>query len=83
MAGRSADEIQRDIERARVSLADTVDQLAYRTSPKRLAEKGQALLQQGKSTVQAQLQTTQGKAVAGAVGGLVALVVLRKIFKRR
>ena len=82
MAGRTAEDIQRDIERARVSLADTVDQLAYRTSPKRLTEKGQALLGQGKTALQAQLKTQQGKAIAGAVGGLVGLVVLRKIFKR-
>jgi hypothetical protein len=82
MGARNAEDIQREIERARVSLADTVDQLTYRTSPKRLAERGQALIGEGKTVVQAQLKTQQGKAVAGAIGGLVVLVLLRKIFKR-
>jgi hypothetical protein len=75
MADRTADQIQRDIEAARVSLADTVDQLAYRGNPKRLVEKGRATLLE-------KLQTPQGKAVAAGVGGLLLLMVVRKIVKR-
>ena len=57
MAGeRSADEIQRDIENARESLAVAVDQLAYRTNPKRIADNA-------KQTLKDKAQTPQGKAV--------------------
>ena len=42
MAERSPEDIQRDIEQARVSLAGAVDQIAYRTSPKRVSEQRQA-----------------------------------------
>ncbi len=38
MAERDADDIQREIEQARVSLASAVDQIAYRTNPKRVTE---------------------------------------------
>jgi Protein of unknown function (DUF3618) len=69
---RSAEEIQRDIEQARTALADAVDQLAERTSPKRLVE-------QVKATVRQQAQTPAGKAVIGAAGVLVALLVIRRI----
>lgn len=75
MADRTADQIQRDIEAARVSLAEAVDQLAYRGNPKRLVEKGKASLLE-------KLQTPQGKAVVAGVGGLVLILVVRKIVKR-
>lgn len=76
MAGqRSADEIEHDIENARSSLAATVDQLAYRTDPKRLLESTKAALL-------ARARTPQGKAVIGGAGALLALVVIRRIVKR-
>lgn len=75
MAGeRSADEIQRDIEQARASLAVTVDQLAYRTNPKRIADNL-------KQSVKEKAQTPQGKAVIGGVGALVLILVIRRIRK--
>ena len=71
---RSAEEIQRDIEQARTALAGAVDQLAERTSPKRLVA-------QVKATVRQQAQTPAGKAVIGAAGVLVVLLVIRRIRK--
>jgi proteasome assembly chaperone (PAC2) family protein len=72
---RTADEIQRDIEQARASLAVAVDQLAYRTNPKRLADNA-------KQSLVEKAQTPQGRAVIGAAGLLVAIVIIRKIAKR-
>lgn len=71
---RSAEEIQRDIEQARTALAGAVDQLAERTSPKRLVA-------QVKATVRQQAQTPAGKAAIGAAGVLVALLIIRRIRK--
>lgn len=72
MAGeRSADEIQRDIEQARASLAVAVDQLAFRANPKRLADDGkQALL--------AKAHTPQGQAVLAGAGLLLAVMIIRR-----
>lgn len=76
MAGeRSADEIQRDIERSRVALAQTVDQLVERTNPKRVAN-------DVKQTVKAKLDSPQGRAVLGAVGLLAVVLVIRRVRKR-
>ncbi|MGI8759859.1 MAG: DUF3618 domain-containing protein [Jatrophihabitantaceae bacterium] len=75
MAGeRSADEIQRDIEQARASLAVAVDQLAYRTNPKRVADNL-------KQSLKDKAQTPQGKAVLGGAGALLALLLIRRIAK--
>jgi hypothetical protein len=75
-AERSADEIQRDIEQARASLAVAVDQLADRTNPKRVADDvKQALIARAKSP--------QGQAVIGATGLLVVVLVVRRVRKRR
>jgi hypothetical protein len=72
---RTADEIQRDIEQARASLAVAVDQLAYRTNPKRVAEGV-------KHTLKQKAQTRQGQAVIAGVGLLLAVVVVRRFRKR-
>ena len=61
---RSPEEIQREIEQARASLAATVDQLAERTNPKRLADLA-------KRTSIAWTKTPKGAAV---VGGTTLLV---------
>lgn len=75
MAGeRTADEIQRDIERARASLAEAVDQLAIRTNPKRLADNAKQSLKQ-------KAQTPQGQAVIAGAGLLVLVLVIRRIRK--
>jgi hypothetical protein len=75
VAERSADEIQRDIEQARASLATAVDQLAERTSPKRVAN-------QVKQGLVARAHTPQGKAVLGGAGVVVALLIVRRIRKK-
>lgn len=75
MTERGADEIQREIEQARVTLADAVDQLAYRTSPKRLSE-------QLKQAVRDKAQTPAGKAVLGGAGALVVVLVVRRVRRR-
>ena len=71
-AERSADEIQRDIEQARASLAVAVDQLAVKTSPKRLAADAKLRLVE-------RVKTPQGQAVVGAAGVVVVLLVIRRI----
>ncbi|MCA1645021.1 MAG: DUF3618 domain-containing protein [Jatrophihabitantaceae bacterium] len=77
MAGeRSVDEIQRDIENARTSLAVAVDQLIFQTNPKRIANNA-------KQAVKDKAQTPQGKAVIGGAGALAALLVIRRIAKRK
>jgi osmotically-inducible protein OsmY len=74
VAERSADDIQREIEQARAALAETVDELAYRSSPKRVTENvKQALL--------AKARTPQGQAVIAGVGVLVIVAVVRR-FRR-
>jgi hypothetical protein len=72
---RTADDIQRDIEQARASLAVSVDQLAERTSPKRIAT-------QTKQTLIAKAQTPAGRAIIGGAVALVVLLVIRSIRHR-
>jgi hypothetical protein len=76
VAERSADDIQRDIEQARVGLAQSVDQLAYRTNPHRLTE-------QAKQTLREKANSPHGRIVLGATGGLVVLLVVARIRKHR
>jgi osmotically-inducible protein OsmY len=75
VADRSADDIQRDIEQARVGLAHSVDQLTYRTNPHRVSE-------QVKLTLRAKANTTQGRVVIGVTGGLVVLLIVKRFRKR-
>lgn len=74
MAERGADEIQRDIEKARVTLASAVDQIAYRTNPKRVGANV-------KATLRDKAQTPQGKAVIGGAGALVLILIIRRVRK--
>lgn len=75
-ANRTAEDIQRDIERARASLAVAVDQLAERTSPKRIAD-------QTRQSLKAKAQSPAGMAVIGGAGALIALLVIRRIRRGR
>jgi hypothetical protein len=75
MAGRSAEDIQRDIEQARATLASAVDQLAERTNPKRLAD-------EAKQTLVEKARTPQGMAVIGGAGLLVVFLVVKRIRRR-
>ncbi len=72
---RDPRQIQLEIDAARESLAATLDELAYRTSPKRLKAKG-------KDAVVRFLQTPAGKATVGAVGLLITVVVVNKVRHR-
>ena len=72
MAGeRSADDIQRDIEKSRAALAETVDQLAQRSSPKRIVDNG-------KQTVLEKAKSKEGKIVIGVAGGLLVIMIVRR-----
>ena len=72
MAGeRSADQIQREIEQARVTLAQSVDQIADRTSPKRLSNNL-------KQSVMARVQTPQGQAIIAGTGVVLVIVLVRR-----
>jgi hypothetical protein len=73
---RTAEQVQQDIEKARDELAVTIDQLAARTNPKRLAD-------EAKQTLAQKAQSPAGKAVLGGVAVLVVLLVVRRIGKSR
>jgi hypothetical protein len=72
---RSPEQIQQEIDAARESLAATLDELSFRTSPKRLSD-------QAKEKAQAFLQSPPGIAIVSAVGLTVTFVVTRKIVRR-
>jgi osmotically-inducible protein OsmY len=71
---RSADDIQRDIEKSRTALAEAVDQLAYRTNPKRVSDNV-------KQSLREKAQSTQGRIAIGVAGGVIALLIIRRIKK--
>jgi hypothetical protein len=73
---RDPEQIQREIETSRAQLASALDQLAERTSPKRLAD-------QAKETAVVFFRSPPGLAVLGAVGLLVALRAARRVRNRR
>ncbi len=71
---RDTESIERDIERARNQLATTLDELSVRTNPKRL-------LDTAKSAVLAKVNEPPVKAALLGVGALVAVLVVRRIFR--
>ena len=71
---RDAETIQAEIERARDSLAAAVDELTTRANPKRVVD-------QGRRTLAATLAEPKVKYSLIAVGALVGLVVLRRLFR--
>jgi Protein of unknown function (DUF3618) len=71
---RDADAIQQEIEQARVSLASAVDQITYRTNPKRVSENI-------KQTLVQKAQTPVGIAVIGTTGALLVFLIVRRIRK--
>jgi alkylation response protein AidB-like acyl-CoA dehydrogenase len=73
---RTPEQIQREIESSRAQLASTLDQLAEKTSPKRLA--GVA-----RSRATELAMSPAGMSVLGAVGLLLALGVARKVRNAR
>jgi hypothetical protein len=71
---RTPAQIQQEIELTRAQLANTIDELAERASPKRVAAAGKAQL----------IGTPKGRAVLAAAGGLlVAWVGLKLVARRR
>jgi Protein of unknown function (DUF3618) len=72
---QTPEEIRREIERTRRELGDTVDALSQKANVKE-----QARLK--KEEVQERVASNP-RPLAMAVGGLIALVVLRRLIKRR
>jgi len=71
---RDAETIQAEIERARDSLATAVDELTTRANPRRVVE-------EGRKTLLATLQEPKVKNSLIAVGALLAVVVIRRLFR--
>lgn len=77
MADRTPAQIQAEIEGARSALASSLDQLAERTNPKRLA-------QQAKDAAVEKATSEQGKKIiAGSVAAVVALIVVARVRRSR
>ncbi len=71
---RDPDSIQQEIEKARDALAESLDVLSERASPKRFVDQGRANLQQ-------RLADPKIKYGLIAIGALVAFALLRKLFR--
>ena len=71
---RDPDTIQHEIEKARDALAESLDVLSERASPKRFVDQGRASLQQ-------RLADPKIKYGLMAVGALVAFALLRRLFR--
>ena len=69
---RDPESIQRDIERTRAQLAGTLDELANRASPKRVASRGLTAL----------TETQRGQQILAAAAALVVLMIARGIVRR-
>jgi hypothetical protein len=71
---RDPDTIQRDIEQARDALATTLDQLSTKANPKKLVD-------DATTSVKSKFNDPKVRAVLIGVGVLVAVVVVRRIFR--
>jgi hypothetical protein len=71
---RDPDTIQSEIEKARNALAESLDVLSERASPKRFVE-------QGRTSLQHRLADPKIKYGLMALGAIVVLAVLRKLFR--
>lgn len=73
---RDPETIQREIEQARDALAETLDVLSERVSPRRVAARGrQAALDR--------LRTPQGTTALAVAAGLTVLLVTRRVRRAR
>jgi hypothetical protein len=72
---RDPEQIQREIESSRTQLASTLDELAEKVSPKRLAD-------EAKNSAITFLQTPIGMAAVGGVVLLIALGIARRVRNR-
>ncbi len=75
MAERDPDTIKQDIDRARDQLASTVDSLAERANPRRIAD-------DAKARVIAFVKTPVVAVTLAGVGALVAVIVVRRVRNR-
>lgn len=75
MAERDPDTIKQDIDRAREQLASTVDSLAERANPRRIAD-------DVKTRVFAFVKTPAVVVSLAGVGAVVAVIVVRRIRNR-
>lgn len=71
---RDPDTIQREIEQARDALAETLDELGTKASPKRAVDSA-------KSSVSSKLAEPKVRYSLIGAGGLVVLLLLRKILR--
>jgi len=76
VAEREAAEIRVELEQARDRLATSVDQLADRLAPKRLAD-------EAKANVMAKASSPVGIAVLSGAGLLLTLLVVRNLRRSR
>jgi len=70
---RDPETIERDIEQTRAQLAGTLDELAERVNPKRVATQGLAAL----------TETPRGRAAMAAAAGVVVLRLALVMISRR
>ena len=81
-ADQSLDSLERDIEATRERLADTIDQLVYRASPKTIARREVNAVKAFYVAPDGSPRTDNILKTAGVVAGFVAVVVaLRTIVK--
>jgi hypothetical protein len=71
---RDPETIQREIEKTRDALADSLDALGDRANPRRFVE-------DGKTQVQERMADPRVRYALIAVGAIVGLAVLRKLFR--
>jgi hypothetical protein len=77
---RSPESIEKDLEDTREQLADTIDQLLYRASPKTIIKREIASIRAFFVDPQGNPRTDNILKVAGGVAGFVAfVVVIRKV----
>jgi len=79
-AAEAPDNIEREMEATRDRLADTIDQLVYRASPKTIARREAESLKSYFVDAQGNARVDNIVKVVGAVVGVVAaMVALRKV----
>jgi peptide subunit release factor 1 (eRF1) len=71
---RDPDTIQREIEKARSALAESIDVLSERANPKKFVDAG-------KESLLAKFNEPKVRYALIAVGAIVGLAVLRKLFR--
>ena len=81
-ADQSLDSLERDIEVTRERLADTIDQLVYRASPKTIARREVNAVKAYYVAPDGSPRTDHILKTAGVVDGLVAVVVALRTIVR-